>query len=135
MPAIEFDGIIRKGRKMPDYTFQCEKCAEYSILFFTMADYDNKPKEIHCHRCNQGILYRNIAADNIGGYVTSSLSDCKTIGQYAEKQTAKYSAEQARDIIENFKTKKTGGMQKLPKGMSRMDKSNTKTKWTQDQGE
>jgi len=117
---------------VPDYTFQCKNCSEHSILFFTMAEYDNKPNKIKCPLCNKGFLYRNIAADNIGGYVASSLSDCKTIGQYAEKQTAKYSTQQVQDIVENFKTKKTGGMKTLPKGMSRMEKSNTKTKWTKD---
>jgi len=114
---------------MPNYTFQCDQCSEYTLLFFAMGDYDNRPKKIKCSECG-GILCRNIAADNIQGFVSSSLSDCKTIGQYAEKQTAKYSKQQAEDIVENFKTKKTGGMKQLPKGMSRMDKPKTGTQWT-----
>ena len=63
---------------------------------------------------------RDFEADNIGGFVSISLSDCKTIGQYADKQSEKYTKSQREDMIEGFKTKKAGGMKSLPKGMSRM---------------
>jgi hypothetical protein len=114
---------------MPDYTFECEKCSNQIVLFFTMSEYDKKCKTVKCPSC-KGPLVRNLLADNVKGFISSSLSNCKTIGQYAEKQSAKYSKQQVEDIIENFKTKKTGGMQELPKGMTRMDKSTTRTKWT-----
>jgi len=114
---------------MPDYTFECEKCSNQIVLFFTMSEYDKQCKTVKCPSCKDTLI-RNFLADNVKGFVTSSLSDCKTIGQYAEKQTAKYSKQQTEDIIENFKTKKTGGMDKLPKGMTRMDKPKTGTQWT-----
>jgi len=114
---------------MPDYTFECEKCSKQTMLFFTMSEYDKQHKKVKCPSC-QGPLIRNFLADNVKGFVASSLTDCKTIGQYAEKQTAKYSKQQTEDIIENFKTKKTGGMKQLPKGMTRMKKPKSGTKWT-----
>jgi DNA-directed RNA polymerase subunit RPC12/RpoP len=114
---------------MPDYTFECEKCSSQIVLFFTMSEYDKKHKTVKCPSC-KGSLIRNFLADNVRGVVSSSLSDCKTIGQYAEKQTAKYSKGQVEDIVENFKTKKTGGMKQLPKGMTRITKPKSGTKWT-----
>ena len=116
---------------MPDYTFKCEKCSSLIVLFFTMSEYDKKYKTVKCPSC-KGSLVRNFLADNVRGVVSSSLSDCKTIGQYAAKQTAKYSKRQVEDMVENFKTKKTGGMKKLPHGMSRIEQSTTKTKWTKE---
>jgi len=116
---------------MPDYTFECEKCSEQIVLFFTMSEYENKSKKIKCPLC-KGKVIRNFLEDSVKGFVSSSISDCKTIGQYAEKQTAKYSQQQVEDIVENFKTKKTGGMQELPTGMSRIKPSKGKTKWTKE---
>ena len=53
---------------------------------------------------------RDFETDNIGGFVSISLSDCKTIGQYADKQSEKYSRSQREGMIADFKTKKSGGM-------------------------
>jgi len=116
---------------MPDYTFKCGKCSNQVMVFFTMSEYDQKHKTVKCPSC-KGSLVRNFLADNVRGVVSSSLSDCKTIGQYAEKQTAKYSKRQVEDIVDNFKTKKAGGMKKLPQGMSRIEPPTTKTKWTKE---
>ena len=66
---------------------------------------------------------RDFEADNIGGFVSISLSDCKTIGHYADKQTSRYTKTQLEDMKESFKTKKTGGMTELPEGMTRMQPS------------
>ena len=65
---------------MPDYTFECEKCSEQIVLFFTMSEYENKSNKIKCLSC-KGRLVRNFLADNVKGFVSSSLSDCETIGQ------------------------------------------------------
>ena len=61
--------------------------------------------------------------------MTRSLSECKTIGHYAEKQSAKYSKQQIEDMQESFKTKKTSGMEQLPEGMSRIEKPQESTQW------
>jgi hypothetical protein len=55
--------------------------------------------------------------------VVAGLSDCKTLGQYAEKQTKKYGKEKCADMREKFveyKKNKQGGMKDLPVGMSRI---------------
>ena len=112
---------------MPDYTFECTQCSEQTVLCFKMSEYTNKSKKIRCPFCD-GVLIRNFATDNVRG----SIASCKTIGQYAEKQTAKYGKQKVEDIMADAKTKKTGGMQKLPKGMKRMNKPKDNIKWTKD---
>lgn len=116
---------------MPDYTFECEKCSKQTILFFTMSEYDKQHKKVKCPSC-QGPLIRNFLADNVRGIVSTSLSDCKTIGQYAEKQTARYGKQKVEDMMQQAKTKKTGGMDTLPQGMTRIEKPKQSVKWTQD---
>jgi len=116
---------------MPEYTFECEKCSEKITLICSMSEYDIECQKLSCQSCN-GSVERDYTADNVRGSVSLSLSDCKTIGQYADKQTSKYSQRQVEDIVENFKTKKTGGMNELPTGMSRIGPSKNKTKWTKD---
>ena len=116
---------------MPDYTFECEKCARQIVLFFTMSEYDKKCKTVKCPTCKNK-LQRNFAADTVNMSVTTSLSDCKTIGQYAEKHTAKYGKRKVEDMIHQAKTKKTGGMDTLPQGMTRMPKSHHSVKWIKD---
>ena len=116
---------------MPEYTFECEKCSEKITLICSMGEYDTESQKLSCQSCN-GSVERDYTEDNVRGSVSLSLSECKTIGQYADKQTAKYSQRQVEDIVENFKTKKTGGMKELPTGMSRIKPSKNKTKWTKD---
>ena len=116
---------------MPEYTFECEKCSEKITLICSMSEYDNESQKLTCQSC-KGSVERDYTVDNVRGSISLSLSDCKTIGQYADKQTSKYSQRQVEDIVENFKTKKTGGMKQLPKGMTRIEKPKGKTKWTQD---
>ena len=116
---------------MPEYTFECEKCSEKITLICSMSEYDTECQKLTCQSCN-GSVERDYAADNVRGSVSLSLSDCKTIGEYADKQTSKYSQRQVEDIVENFKTKKTGGMRELPKGMTRIQKSKDKIKWSKD---
>ena len=105
---------------MPEYTFRCRKCSEATSLFCSISEYDNKKAKVKCSSCKSKKMDRDFETDNIGGFISVSLSDCKTMGQYADKQSEKYSRSQKEDMIENFKTKKTGGMKTLPKGMSRM---------------
>ena len=116
---------------MPDYTFECSQCSEQTVVFFKMSEYTNKSKKIRCPSC-KGRLVRDFATDNVKGIITSSASDSKTLGQYAEKQTAKYGKQKVADMMAEAKTKKTGGMHQLPTGMKRMDKSNEHIKWTKD---
>lgn len=116
---------------MPEYTFICEKCSDDTSLVCTISEYSNKSKTIKCEACG-GVLYRDFSGDNIDTFVSVGLSNCKTIGQYAEKQSAKYTKTQLQDIEEGFKTKKTEGGNSLPQGMSRMEKPDHGIKWIKD---
>ena len=116
---------------MPEYTFICEKCSSTTSLVCMISEYNNNSKKIKCSSCG-GAVYRDFSIDNIGGFVSVGLSDCKTIGQYAEKQTAKYGKQKVEHMMQQSKTKKTGGMDKLPKGMTRIEQSNDSIKWTKD---
>ena len=55
---------------MPDYTFECEKCSNQIVLFFTMPEYDKQHKRVKCPSC-KGPLIRNFLADNVNGFVNS----------------------------------------------------------------
>ena len=116
---------------MPEYTFICEACSNHTSLVCMISEYSDKLKTIKCESCG-GILYRDFSEDNIDAFVSVGLSDCKTIGQYADKQTAKYSKTQLEDIKEGYKTKKTERGNPLPQGMSRMEKPDHGIKWTKD---
>ena len=116
---------------MPEYTFICEKCSTTTSMVCMISEYSNKSKKIKCSSCG-GIVYRDFSEDNIDTFVSVGLSDCKTIGQYAEKQSAKYTKTQLEDMRQGFKTKKTQGGNPLPQGMSRMEKPDHGIKWTKD---
>ena len=49
------------------------------------------------------------------------LSECKTLGHYADKQSKIYGKEKCQKMSEDFVTKKDGGMDDLPTGMSRIN--------------
>ena len=116
---------------MPEYTFICEACSNHTSLVCMISEYSDKLKTIKCESCG-GILHRDFSEDNVDAFVSVGLSDCKTIGQYAEKQTSKYSKSQLEDVRENFKTKKIEGGNPLPQCMSRMEKPDHGIKWTKD---
>tara|TARA_R100000306_G_C4348447_1_gene128857 strand:+ start:371 stop:715 length:345 start_codon:yes stop_codon:yes gene_type:complete len=111
---------------MPEYTFKCRKCSHKTSLFCSFTEYDAKKIKVKCSSCKSKKVDRDFETDNIGGFVSIPLSDCKTIGEYADKQSSKYTRTQREDMIEQFKTKKSGGMKKLPTGMSRINKASKK---------
>ena len=91
---------------MPEYTFKCQRCSTATSLFCRMSDYESERTKIRCSSCKSKKMDRDFETDNIGGFVSISLSDCKTIGEYADKQSSKYTRSQREGIIEEFKTKK-----------------------------
>lgn len=101
---------------MPEYTFKCEDCGQKMTKFFTIAEYTNK---VRCDFCKSYKTSRDYASDTVYGSYITSLSECKTLGQYAEKQSKIYGEEKCSKMRESFKTKKTGGMKELPPGMTR----------------
>ena len=115
---------------MPEYIFHCSHCDIHFSHVSSMSEY-SKRKYFRCPEC-QNKADRDFSFDNIQGCVSVSLSDCKTVGHYAEKQSAQYSTQQIEDMVEGFKTQKQGGMGELPSGMTRMEKSPSTTKWNKE---
>ena len=68
-------------------------------------------------------------ADDVYGGYNYSLSEVKTLGHYADKQTKKYGKTKCEDMIGEFKTKKTQGGGELPEGMRRLERPDSKPKW------
>jgi predicted nucleic acid-binding Zn ribbon protein len=112
---------------MPEYVFRCAHCEINFSHVCSMSEFTSR-KYFRCPECKKK-AQRDFSFDNVQGSVSVSLSDCKTIGHYADKQSSKYSKQQIEDIQEGFKTKKTSGMDELPDGMSRMDKPKSGVKW------
>jgi hypothetical protein len=91
-----------------------------------------KKKYFKCPECGKR-ADRDFSFDNIQGSVTKSLSECKTIGHYAEKQTQKYGKNKVEDMAEGFKTKRVSSHDELPQGMRRTENTNDKTSWTKNE--
>ena len=115
---------------MPEYTFRCDHCEIHFSINCSMSEYKKK-KCIKCPECNKKAT-RDLSFDNVQGAVSFSLSECKTIGHYAEKQTSKYSKDQVEEIRRNQKTKRVSSHEELPKGMSRMEKPSGPSQWTKE---
>jgi putative FmdB family regulatory protein len=117
---------------MPEYSYSCDSCQHDWSLFCSMSDYKAKRR---CPKCKQSKeVHRNFSEDNIYGAYSYSLSEVKTIGHYADKQTQKYGKEKVANMLADQKTKKIEVDKDLPAGMSRMERSEDSVKWTKDEG-
>lgn len=111
---------------MASYTFVCNDCGmlqEFILSFKEYSDYREKKIDILCDNCDSPDLVRDYQEDLVYFSVHPTLSECKTLQQYAEKQSKIYGKEKCAKIAEGFKTKKTGGMEELPEGMTRINKA------------
>ena len=116
---------------MPEYIFRCDKCENHFSITCSMSEYTKEKKSVKCPECNQKGI-RGLSFDNVRGSAVLSLSECKTIGHYADKQTGKYSKDQVEEMKRNFKTKRVSSHDELPEGMSRMDKASGNPQWTKE---
>lgn len=103
---------------MPEYTYLCENCGIKFAVKCSMEEYIANPNCVSCE--NNKNVYRDYATDSIDVHYVYGLSECKTVGHYADKQTKKYGEEKSKKMIESFKTQKKN-RRKLPKGMSYYD--------------
>ena len=92
-----------------------------------MSEYKDKPDCPSCDKAEN--VFRNFEEDQIHMAVSLSLSEVKTLGHYADKQTKKYGKWKCEDMARDFKTKKTEGGGELPDGMSRMEKPTEAPIW------
>lgn len=104
---------------MPLYTYNCEKCKINFEIKCSMAEYQDQPV---CPKCKKNKkVFRCFDVDSVHSHYVFGLSECKTIGQYAEKQTKLYGEEKCAKMREEFHKHRhqSGGIDKLPEGMSR----------------
>jgi len=116
---------------MPEYSYSCDSCQHDWSLVCSMSDYSDKRRCPECKKSKN--VHRNYAEDNIYGAYSYSLSEVKTIGHYADKQTKKYGNEKVDHMLGEQRTKKIDINKPLPEGMSRMDRPKDSVKWTKDE--
>ena len=106
---------------MPEYSYICESCDLSWSEVWTMNEYDIKSKKVKCPDCKNTKVFRDFGTDNVCSNYIKGLHECKTIGEYAEKQTKEYGKYKVEDMERDQVTKRTGGMKDLPTGMSRIN--------------
>ena len=112
---------------MPEYSYYCDDCSHRWSIICHMAEYKDK---VTCEECKTDThVFRDFAKDEIHTSVNLSLSEVKTLGHYADKQSKKYGKWKCEDMSREFKTKKVEGGGELPAGMSRMEKPTDAPVW------
>lgn len=114
---------------MPEYTFNCDKCEDIFAIVCSMSEYTNVMDKLKCPSCKSKKIYRNYQEDAVITNYVGGLHECKTLGEYADKQRAKMSRSEADGRLADYKTKKKAGtgMKELPTGMSRAKEVGLKT--------
>ena len=109
---------------MPEYNFICNNCKHKFNRFWKVSEYDKKKLKLKCPDCKNGSVYRDYKFDNTIINYIKGLHECKTLGEYADKQTKKYGKNKVEEMRRKFKTVKdpNSGMKELPSGMKRINK-------------
>lgn len=120
---------IHKINLMPTYTYLCNSCNKKSEYFFYIKDY--KPT-VQCFHCSSPDTERSYSDDALS--VQSSIikhdSELKTLGDLANRNRDKLSDDQKTHLFDKHNSYKNETPSKeLPKGMTRINKPKTKTKW------
>lgn len=115
---------------MPAYTFFCNKCNSRYEIVCSIKDYHDK---IPCTECSSKNVHRmyveDVATQNTS--IKKLDSELKTVGDLAKRNTDRMSndeKEYLRKKHNSYKENKQADKD-LPRGMSRMDRPKTKTKW------
>lgn len=115
---------------MPAYTFFCEKCNKKYEVVCSIKDYHDK---LPCQLCQSNTaVYRMYIEDvsTLNASVKKSDSELKTVGDLAKRNTDRMSDDEKRHLQTKHNSYKENKPDKpLPKGMSRMTRPKTKTKW------
>ena len=112
---------------MPEYSFLCENCAHKWSIVCSMNEYADKQSCPSCRK--RKTVFRNFEEDQTHASVVLSLSEVKTLGHYADKQTKQYGKAKCEEMAREFKTKKVEGGRELPAGMSRMERPTDAPIW------
>jgi len=116
---------------MPTYSFFCEKCKLHFEMFFSISKYEEKPV---CEKCQSNTFTaRDYKTDlcSLLGSVVKSDSELKTIGDLANRNRDRFSQDKKSSLYSKHNEyKDQESTKELPKGMSRIQKPKTKTKWS-----
>lgn len=117
---------------MPTYSYKCEKCNKNFELFFSIQLYQEKPTCIFCSSSN---TFRRYIDDVItqSSSIKKTDSELRTIGDLANRNRDKMSEDQKHELFMKHNSYKYEQPSKeLPKGMSRIKKTQKKDKpkWT-----
>jgi len=114
---------------VPEYSYACDSCEHRWSVVCSMSKYTDRKK---CPSCNKiKAVHRDYSADEVYGAYSYSLSEAKTIGHYADKQTKRFGKRKVEDMIQQQKTKRVDNLSgKLPDGMKRIERPKSPTNWT-----
>jgi hypothetical protein len=96
-----------------------------------MSEYKSRKK---CPSCGKiKTVHRDYEEDEVYGSYSYSLSETKTLGHYADKQSEKLGRRRVEDMIQEQKTKTKDTLSgKLTDGMTKMDRPADAKKWTKE---
>ena len=118
---------------MPEYSYACDACDHKWSIFCHRSEYKERKKCPCCKKIKP--VHRDYEEDNVYGSYSYSLSETKTIGHYADKQSKKFGKNKVEDMLREQKTKQTDSLSgKLNENMSKMEKPKDPPKWTKDTG-
>lgn len=113
---------------MPEYTYYCDECdCNFSILS-NISSYQDK---IECSKCG-ALSSRAYGIDlpTIQGSIKLGVSEIKTLGHLAQRNTETMSQDQKDELYRKHNSYKEQVPEKpLPKGMKRLKKQQ-KVQWT-----
>lgn len=114
---------------MPAYTFFCNSCDTQYEIVCSIRDYYDK---IPCEKCGSLNVHRMYGEDILtqSTSVKKSDSELKTVGDLAKRNTERMSDDHKEHLKQKHNMyKENKETKELPRGMSRIDKPKTKTKW------
>lgn len=117
---------------MPCYTYRCNACKK---KFEVVCSYSQYKEHAICEFCSGKNTERSYEDDliTLNASVKLSDSEIKTIGHLAARNNEKFTDDYKQHLYEKHNSYKEEVSQKeLPAGMSRMNKSKTKIKWTKE---
>lgn len=115
---------------MPTYSYICENCNNHFELFATFATYKERTS---CPQCSSKKTYRDYVLDasTVNSSVKKSDSELKTVGDLANRNRDRLSEDEKSSLYKKHNSYREDLPDNpLPKGMSRMNKSQH-VKWTQ----
>lgn len=107
---------------MPTYTFCCEAC---SLVFDTFSTYNEYTDKVECPKCHKQTDKRDYRTDLPNGFVKLS-DDQINLGHLASRNSERLSADEKESLKRKhnaYRYEEPTGMKELPKGMTRMRKS------------